>query len=182
MKRYSFEEVMQLDQSLQFLAMYEVTGGRLVIPKSMDEAMKWQCKIAEKFNEFKRLIQTGECSFEYIKWTVLGKNGAFPQNKISCDPSSPEFLEQALEWDREEKERMSEKKIGEEQVKSLVSKLVGSLFPDADSIKVNINMMKFPTQETPLDSAKVSPRVEKQIPNIPQPVTPKKKRSSKKKK
>jgi hypothetical protein len=78
-KSYSINEVMCLDHLLQQLATYEVCGGKILIPKSPEEAFELHKKMAEKFNYFKRLIRSGECTVEFIKQSVLRKNGPFPQ-------------------------------------------------------------------------------------------------------
>lgn len=81
MTLYSFEEVMGMDQALHHLAVYEVTKGMIVMPKSQEEFIELQAKIAHQFNYFKTLIQNRECTFQYIKRSVLQKNGPFPNAK-----------------------------------------------------------------------------------------------------
>jgi hypothetical protein len=80
MRKPTFEEVIYLDNNLYQLAIYEVTKGQIVIPKSMPQLIKLQDKIADKFNYYKRQIQSGECTYEFIKWHILGTYGAYPQS------------------------------------------------------------------------------------------------------
>jgi len=156
MKFHSFDEVMKLDNALRHLAMYEVTKGMIISPKSQDEALMWQTKISEKFNEFKNLIQNGECSFEFIKEQVLSKNGPFPHKKI--DPTSSEFLQKITEWEREQEKNKENKNLDKNKnpdpVRSLLTKMLRSMFPEAESIDITL---------TPVEG-------KKSIPEIP-PVT-----------
>lgn len=115
----SFDEVIKLDQTLQYLAAYEVTGGKLLIPKHVDELAHISIKIANKFNYFKKLIQDGECTFDFIKNTVLTKNGAFPQNKINIDIDNPNCFKEL-----DTQEALPSKN----NTQLFVEKLLGSLF------------------------------------------------------
>jgi len=81
MKRYTFDEIKKLDQALHQLAIYEITHGRIIIPQDIEEAIVLQEKAASKFNEFKRLIQEGDCTFEFIKNMVLAQNGPIPKHE-----------------------------------------------------------------------------------------------------
>ena len=81
MKRYTFDEIKKLDQALHQLAIYEITHGRIIIPQDIEDALALQEKSAEKFNEFKRLIQEGDCTFEFIKNMVLAQNGPIPKHE-----------------------------------------------------------------------------------------------------
>ena len=83
MTSYSFEEVMRMDQALHQLAAYEVTKGRIVVPRSQEEFIELQDKIVNRFNYFKTLIQKRECTLQYIRKSVLQKNGPFPKAKSS---------------------------------------------------------------------------------------------------
>ena len=81
MRKPTFNEVSQLDNDLYQLALYTVTKGKMVLPKSMPEMIDLQDKIVGKFNYYKTQIQSGECTFNFIKWSVLGKYGPYPQPK-----------------------------------------------------------------------------------------------------
>ena len=54
MKRhYTFDEVFGLDVALKKLAIYEVAGGKMVIPTDLDALSKFELDCAQKFNYFK---------------------------------------------------------------------------------------------------------------------------------
>jgi hypothetical protein len=93
-KRYTLEEVKQMDDYLLQLAAYDVSNGMLKIPKYIDDAIEIQNKIIKRFNYFKRLIRNGSCSFEFIEQTTLYKNGPFEQPKI--DDTDPDYIEKML--------------------------------------------------------------------------------------
>ena len=86
MKDYSFNDIFNTDMSLYKLAHYEVTEGMILVPKTQDELFKIEEQIANKFNYFKKMIQSGECTYDFIKCQVLEKNGPFPKNKESIEP------------------------------------------------------------------------------------------------
>jgi hypothetical protein len=126
--RHTFDEVMKLDQSLQYLASYELSHGKMIIPKSMDEMMELNAKIAEKFNYFKALIHSGECTFDFIKNSVLSKNGPYPRAKFNIDSINTQS------FDKEEE--LAPTEIPYDPTKSLVEKLVSSLFPGSTIEKI----------------------------------------------
>ena len=125
---YSFDEVMRLDQSLQYLASYEVTKGRIAIPKSQDEMIELNEKIANKFNYFKSLIQRGECTFDFIRNSVLGKNGAFPRDVKPIDFSDPKCFEQVVTDQEPQGENFDKKSNINES--AFVEQFISYLFPD----------------------------------------------------
>jgi len=93
-RRYTFEEVFDLDDALYKLALYEVNEGKMRIMTSHEELMDVHLECAEKFNYFKDLIQSGECTMDYLKNTVLFKNGPYHQ----YDPiDTPEKLVDRLD-------------------------------------------------------------------------------------
>jgi len=85
MKKYSFDEIHKLDKALYELASYEVTKGMMPIPHNFEEAVELQNKSADKFNEFKKLIQKGECTFSFIKQRVLAANGPHLQQSLTVE-------------------------------------------------------------------------------------------------
>jgi hypothetical protein len=150
----SFDEVMQLDQSLQYLASYEVTKGLITIPNSHEELIDLNEKIATRFNYFKGLIQRGECTFDFIRNSVLKKYGAFPRDKTPIDFSDTKCFEQVAEQDNEP--AFDEKLF--------VEKCLAVLFPDfktkkLDSsdndkeIKIELSMLPEQTRK-PINSSK----------------------------
>ena len=86
---YSIDEVIEWDHLLYQLASYEVNKGMLSIPTSPQEVIQTAKRIAYTFNYFKRLIQNGECTFEYIYNTVLLRNGPFSQHPQDNPVNSP---------------------------------------------------------------------------------------------
>ena len=167
----SFDEVIKLDRSLQFLASYDVSGGKIVLPKTMEEMSAINVKIANKFNYFKKLIHDGECTFEYIKNTVLSKNGPYPQNKKPIDFDSPDCLQEFEE---------PAPQVAEDNVQSLVEKMLGSLFPGVSVEKIEVKDIA----ASPCTCSECMKKTESKQPEqklIP-PVAKKKKRSQKKSK
>jgi len=90
MEMKNIDETMRLDQDLYQLASYDVTHGMIIVPHSLVEVVSLQEKVANRFNYFKRLIRTGECTFEFIKQNVLRDNGPFVQKELSLD--DPDFF------------------------------------------------------------------------------------------
>jgi hypothetical protein len=76
-----FEEAIRNDKTLQYLASYDVTCGNMFVPKTPEEIDELNLKIANKFNYFKKLIRSGECTLDFISQTVLLRHGAFVQDK-----------------------------------------------------------------------------------------------------
>jgi len=102
-RSYTFEEVFDLDDTLYKLALYEVNKGKMSILTSHEELMDVHLECAEKFNYFKDLIQSGECTLEYLKDTVLFKNGPYHQYDLI---DTPEKLVDRL--DSEDANRLEE--------------------------------------------------------------------------
>ncbi len=122
MKTHSFEEIIRLDQSLQRLALYEVTKGMMIIPKSPEEQFRLETKVAKTFNYFKKMIQKGECTYDFIKWHVLDKNGPFVQNssKIS-EITSPSDI---LDWETESKNMLGPEKTEDQESLNFIKMLM----------------------------------------------------------
>lgn len=78
---FSFEEALRCDQTLHHLATYEVSGGMIFMPKTIQEFTDFQKKVAEKFNYFKRLVQSGEISLVELSESVADRNGPFYNKK-----------------------------------------------------------------------------------------------------
>jgi len=92
MKKRSFDEIIELDQAIYQLASYEVSNGLIDITKTQQESLDIQVKVAQKFNYFKNLIRNHGMSYEFIKNTVLNKNGPFPQKEFKVE-NIDEWLE-----------------------------------------------------------------------------------------
>jgi hypothetical protein len=123
MKRnYTFNEVFALDYALKKLAVYEVAGGKMVIPSSMEETTQFELDCAKKFNYFKGLVQSGECTIAYLKNTVLSRNGAYP--------SVNEVIETPEEWLEEieaDEQRQIEETDAVNNIYNQVSDLMNNL-------------------------------------------------------
>jgi hypothetical protein len=91
----SFDEVSRIDGILYQLAMYEVSGGMLITPDSIEDVMKFQKKIASRFNYFKSLIRSGECTIEFLRSNVLNKNGPFIQEQLSEEDVIDKLIEES---------------------------------------------------------------------------------------
>jgi len=138
MKDHTFDEVIRLDQDLYQLAMYEVTDGLIIMPKSHEELLAIEEKAAIKFNYFKKQIRNGECTYDFIKWNVLDKNGAFPKNKnIISDPSS------IKNWDDEYSSMKENEKLNQ---KNELFGFIDELIKDS-SFKDIMNFKVEPTKE-----------------------------------
>jgi len=103
-KHYTFDEAFELDNIIKKLALYEVSGGKMFISDNYEELMDLQVECAHKFNYFKGLIQSGECTIEYLKDTVLSKNGPYPQHTELIE--TPEHLMEYI--DEEDKRKVEE--------------------------------------------------------------------------
>ena len=94
MKPHSFREVTDLDNALYQLAVYEVSNGLVLTPRTMEEYSYLQEEIIRKFNYFKRYIQNNECGFEFLRYSILDKNGPF--GNIRVVKSNEEIIEEIL--------------------------------------------------------------------------------------
>ena len=96
-RRYSFEEVSRLDRDLFQLASYDITNGLLIIPETPEEEAEQARKTITRFNQLKRLIQTGECTYEYIHDTILARCGAYYHKELhrTIDEEIDSVIEEA---------------------------------------------------------------------------------------
>lgn len=121
MKYYSIDEVANMDKDLNYLAFYEVTKGMYHVIESGEKYTELQKKVAKKFNEFKKMIQCGECSLEFITQQVLKKNGPFSRPK-ETEPTSPEAFKEAEEWE------IHEEDVKKKPVKSAFDSFLDGLY------------------------------------------------------
>lgn len=131
MKNYSFDDVLRLDQYLHKLALYEVTGGMMIISKGPEEQFELELKIAKTFNYFKKMIQSGECTYEFIKTRVLEKNGPFFQNFSKVD--DPNNIK---DWDAESQELSSPIKSANQETLQFIKMLMDKA--DIEDIKIRV--------------------------------------------
>lgn len=79
-RKYTFEEILGMDNMLLKLALYEVAEGNMLTLTTQDEFLKIQKSTAKTFNYFKNLIRCGELSLEDLKEMVAHKHGAVEKN------------------------------------------------------------------------------------------------------
>jgi hypothetical protein len=149
MNRHSFEEVSRLDDALHQLAIYEVTQGRIVVPQSYEEMIELQGKFANKFNEFKSLIKRGECTYEFIKWHVLDKNGPFSPHKENEDLTIIPWEEVEAKWSEEDK---TAKESGKNFLNTIMDSLLDKNDPQ-DPFQISIERI----EEKPKEESKPIP-------------------------
>lgn len=159
MSNPSLDDVFRLDQLLHQLASYEVTGGKIAVPSSFEEAFELNKKTAEKFNYFKNLIQKGECTIDFIKERVLRKNGPFPK-EIHAAIDNPDLMEKILGWQKEEEDSKEDKPQDVDFVKSLIK-----LFSDDMSESERETFLN----KTGLKSFKISVPLPKHLPPAQDP-------------
>ena len=70
---------MRMDQELLQVSMYEVSKGRVSIPKSPDELIEFHVKTAHMFNYFKTLIRRGETTLDELRIQVSNRWGSVYQ-------------------------------------------------------------------------------------------------------
>lgn len=109
---FLYQSVLSLDKILQELATYEVCNGYMFIPKCQEDIIKFQTDISLKFNEFKRLIKTGECTLEFIEEGVLRKNGAFYKNKTELENKQENNIDNIDKVEKKEKTNFVDDMIG----------------------------------------------------------------------
>jgi len=115
---YSFEDVKKLDNALYHLASYVTTKGLILVPKSEEDMLDMEDRIARKFNELKRKIQLGECTFEFLKEDILSRYGPFTasehnqrmhnfNNNISSPAIPPSLLQGLVDLENTFKQAMN---------------------------------------------------------------------------
>lgn len=91
---YLFEEILRRDQELYSLATYDIAQGMIMVMNSPEESMKMRKRVAGKYNYFKKLIQSGECTFDFIRKTVLMNNGPVKQD-LTMDQYIEDLIEES---------------------------------------------------------------------------------------
>ena len=151
MKTRDFDETMRLDHDIYQLASYEVAHGMIIIPRSPSELVSLLEKIAKRFNYFKRLIRTGECTFEFIKRNVLRDNGPFVQEQLSLD--DPDFFNKlsVLDKDIDECESNQVSKNFIRNILRLMDDDIKNANKDRPTDKENVKMEAEPMEVEPFD-------------------------------
>ena len=145
MRTPSLDDVFKMDQLLHQLASYEISEGRIIVPKSLEEAMELQKKTADKFNYFKTLIQSGECTMDFIKYCVLKKNGPFHKEE-NIDINSPDFVDKITSW-KQPKEL--EEPVREDFVRGLLRLFNPEISEEEKKDMVDKDNIKMTTEPTP---------------------------------
>ena len=133
MKRHSFDDITYFDDALHQLAMYEVAQGLILVPKTPEAVAELHVKFANKFNEFKRLIQSGECTYEFIKFTVLDKNGPFPPTHNIPNVEDIEV------WDKIEKEWAEEDLKNDGKSKNFIDSFLDGFMSGANKDGITVH-------------------------------------------
>lgn len=143
-KRYSFDETMELDRTLHDLAMYAVTKGMIVMPSTMEDFMDLRKKANAKFNELKRLIQTNECTFEFIKNKILGSCGAYPKVPLHTPEEEVEYLLNATAEDfADEREYETQEQRDVKAIQSVLKSFGTSLGGSSNLLGLDIPAQAF---------------------------------------
>ena len=84
--KMSLAEARKRDKLIYDLALYEVTKGLIPTKVYSEIAQKLGTSINKKFNQFKRLLQSGEYTLEELEYDVASRNSATPKsNMVSID-------------------------------------------------------------------------------------------------
>lgn len=87
-----FQDAMKYDKMIYDLAFYDVTDGMILIPNGMEDVLEIQKKVANKFNYFKRLIQSGEMTYMDLNRSVTARCGPF--NNANKHLTDDEMIEE----------------------------------------------------------------------------------------
>jgi hypothetical protein len=101
-KRYTFDEIMRMDNALLQVAIYETTNGSIFVPKTPEEMAEFQIKSSQMFNYFKNMIRLGEITLDELKEKVSNKWGPVKQNNV--DPDNGDELIKDIEEENIDRE------------------------------------------------------------------------------
>ncbi len=137
-RRYTFEELQKMDEEILALSAYEAAGGMLISPSSPEEIIRFNTKLAAKFNYFKSMLRAGEVTLLELKDLVYTKNGAVPQS----DEEDIDKLISGIEQENAEME-MGEK-LGNSLMKSISSMFKNKIQPKGElHLDLNENLGSF---------------------------------------
>jgi hypothetical protein len=84
--KMSLDEARKRDKLIYDLALYEVTKGLIPTKVNSEVAQDLGTGINKQFNQFKRLLQSGEYTLEELENDVASRNSATPQSdEVSID-------------------------------------------------------------------------------------------------
>ena len=104
MKKYTFDDVSRGDEKLYQLALYEVTKGKIVVPKCPKQLFSLQEKVAGKFNYYKDIIQGGEGDLDFIAYQVFSKYGPYAREKDGGEIEYEAITKYITDKDEDDKE------------------------------------------------------------------------------
>jgi hypothetical protein len=120
----TLREAQKLDEKVFSLASYDVTMGLMPSVTSMSDVKDLQVKLFQRFNEFKGMIQRGECTFTQLEDDVVARNAAIPQDK-ELNFETDDLNRLTDDWEEREKEEKELKTLAETSA-SVLLKLLGS--------------------------------------------------------
>jgi len=144
-KSFDFNQASDMDQELYQLASYDVCKGVILTPNNPAEIDKLEREIIAKFNYFKNLIKSGECTFDFIRDDILNKYG-IANSKISnkkdhlktditdidTDNTSNIFLDFLKE------KTSTHSNISIQYLKNLTKEFLKSFIPELTNEEINI--------------------------------------------
>lgn len=143
-RRYSFDEIMKMDNDLLQLAVYESSGGHVFVPKSQEDLLAFHVKNAEIFNQFKDMIRSGETTLEELKIQVGNRWGAVEQN--NTNETTPDNIDAIIKEIDEENTLRENRPVGLERLLSaMLGDIGGSLAiipPDGKDNPFSISAQK----------------------------------------
>ena len=84
--KYNIQDVLNLDNYLYSLALYEISEGTPPMPfENLEDAMAYQKKVLKKYKYYKDQIINGECTLDEINDYILKKMGPFKQDAVSIN-------------------------------------------------------------------------------------------------
>jgi len=122
-RRYSIEETVAMDQSLQHLAFYEVTKGMMPNAEIRNDPMELFDNVATQFNYYKAMIQRGSISLEQLKHDILSKNGPFFQKDEFKGLSNDEKLDKSIEMILNKEEVPEEYNLDNDPIANLLKSI-----------------------------------------------------------
>ena len=74
-EKKSMKEVLEAENMIKTLAMWAVSKGNTVVPRSQKEAVKLNTRVIQRWAEYKRLILTGEFTYDELEADLIDRYG-----------------------------------------------------------------------------------------------------------
>jgi hypothetical protein len=129
-------EARRRDKIIHDLAFYETTQGMMLTEMSAEGVINLHRQIAKKFNEFKKLVQSGEYSIEELENDVTSRNAAVASPTVGR--SIDELDDYVKEFDKEESARR-EMNLQAERGTDAFSDMIKSLLAGNQGGQVDIS-------------------------------------------